>query len=104
MYRGRDERAGRPGFGEVAQVGRVAHAAAGQQLEVRKAGVELAHQRDVWARFGAHACEVEHDHLVHLVVSQPPQRLGRPEPGQLRFARENATRPQVQAEHERGVR
>jgi hypothetical protein len=45
MYGGGDEGTGRPRFGQVAQVVRVAHAAAGQQRELRKASAELAHQR-----------------------------------------------------------
>jgi hypothetical protein len=47
MYGCGDESAGRPRFGQVAQVVDVAHAAACQQLQLGKAGVELAHQRDV---------------------------------------------------------
>jgi hypothetical protein len=103
MYGGCYERAGRAGFGESGYVARIAHPAAGQQLEVGKARVELAHQRDVGARLGAHACEVEHDHLAYCLVVQPCKRFRRSEPGQLRVPRENATSPQVQAEHERGV-
>jgi (4-(4-[2-(gamma-L-glutamylamino)ethyl]phenoxymethyl)furan-2-yl)methanamine synthase len=101
---GCDERPGRPGFGQGAQVGDVAYAAAGQQLEPGEAGAELAHQRDVGARIGPDAREVEHDHLPQAGVPQPRQRLRRSEPGQLGIGREYAARPEVQAEHERGVR
>ena len=85
---GGDERAGRPGFGQGAQVGDVAHAAAGQQLELGKAGAELAHQRDVGARAGSDAREVEHDHLAHAGVAPAapaprPRRAG-PAPGRAR--------------------
>jgi hypothetical protein len=98
-----DERAGRPGVGQGAQVGEVAHAAAGQQLELGKAGAEIAHQGDVGTGPGSDTCEVEHDHLPHARASQPCQRLGRSEPGELGIGREDATLPKVEAEHERGV-
>jgi hypothetical protein len=62
---GGDERAGRPGFGQGAQVGKVPHAAAGQQLDFGKAGAERAYQCDVGACAGSDAREVEHDHLPH---------------------------------------
>ena len=101
---GGDERAGRPGFGQGTQVGEVAHAAAGQQLELGKAGAELAHQRDVGACAGSDAREVEHDHLPHAGLPQQRQRLGRSEPAQVGVGREDAARPEVEAEHERGVR
>jgi (4-(4-[2-(gamma-L-glutamylamino)ethyl]phenoxymethyl)furan-2-yl)methanamine synthase len=101
---GGDERAGRPGFGQRAQVGDVAHAAAGQQLELGKAGTQLPHQRDVGARTGTYACEVEHDHLPHARARQPCQRLGRSEPGEPGVGREDVARPEVEAEHKRGVR
>jgi hypothetical protein len=100
MYGGCHERAGCAGFGECAQVARVAHAAAGQEREVGEAGAEAAHQRHVGARIGAHACEVEHDHLAPFAGRQPRKRFARPEPGKLRVGRENATRPQVEAENE----
>jgi probable H4MPT-linked C1 transfer pathway protein len=101
---GGDERPGRPGFGQGAQVGEVPDAAAGQQLELGKAGTELAHQRDVGPRTGPDAREVEHDHLPHAGVRQPCQRLGRSEPGQLGVGREDLRRPKVEAEHEWGIR
>jgi hypothetical protein len=74
-----DERPGPAGFRQGAQVGDVAHAAAGQQLEPGKAGAELAHLRDVGARTGTDAREVEHDRFAEAGVLQPCQRLGRPE-------------------------
>jgi probable H4MPT-linked C1 transfer pathway protein len=101
---GGDEGAGRPCLGQGAQVGDVAHAAAGQQLELGKAGAELAHQRDVGARAGPDAREVEHDHLPHAGRFQPRQRLARAEPGEPEVGREDASRPQVETEYERGVR
>jgi probable H4MPT-linked C1 transfer pathway protein len=82
----------------------VAHATGGQQLELGKAGAELAHQRDVRAGAGSDAREVEHDHLPQPGVRQPRQRLARAEPGQLDVARDDASRPQIEAERERGVR
>ena len=104
MQGGGDERAARAGFGQCAQVGDVADAAAGQQVDLGKAGAELAHQREVGTRTGPDAREVEHDHLPQAGVSQPCQRLGRTEPGQLGVGREDAARPKVEAQHERGVR
>ncbi len=104
MYGCGHERAGRSGLGQGTQVGGVADAAAGQQLEFGKAGAELGHQRDVWTGAGSHACEVEHDHLPHAGGRQSCQHLGRAEPGQVRVAGEDAVRPQVEAEHQRGVR
>ena len=92
-----------PACGQGAQVGDVAHAAAGQQLELGKAGTELAHQRDVGTRAGPDAREVEHDHLPHAGALEPCQRLGGSEAGQLRVGREDAARPEVEAEHERRV-
>jgi len=47
---GGQERARRPGLVEGAEVGEVAHAAAGQQLEVREARAELADQLELRAR------------------------------------------------------
>jgi probable H4MPT-linked C1 transfer pathway protein len=82
----------------------VTHAAAHEQLELGKADAELAHQRDVGPRAGPDAREVEHDHLAHAGGSQPGQGLRRTEPGQLDVRREDPSRPQVEAEHERGVR
>src|SRR3954449_5203110 len=70
MQRRRDERAGRTGVAECAQVLDVAHAAAGEQLEVGKGGVELGDQRDVRARAAAHTGEVEHDHLAQFCTAQ----------------------------------
>ena len=104
MQGGGHERAGRPGFGQGAQVGDVAHAAAGQQLELGKAGAELAHQGNIRTRAAANAREVEHDHLPHAGARQPAQRLRRSVPSQLGVGREDAARPEVEAEHERGVR
>jgi (4-(4-[2-(gamma-L-glutamylamino)ethyl]phenoxymethyl)furan-2-yl)methanamine synthase len=104
VYGGGDERPGRPGFGQGAQVADVAHTPAGQKLELGKAGAELAHQRDVGTRTGPDAREVEHDHFPHAGVPQPCQRLGRSEPGQLGVGREDPPRPDVEAEHERGIR
>ena len=100
---GGHERAGRSGFGEGAQVGDVPHAAAGQQLELGKAGAELAHQRDVGARAGSDAREVEHDHLPHARLrpaapARPPLRAGRG-----RHRARGRGPPEVEAEHERGV-
>jgi len=47
---GGDERPGGPGLGQGAQVGDVADAAAGQQLDLGKAGTEFAHQRNIRTR------------------------------------------------------
>jgi probable H4MPT-linked C1 transfer pathway protein len=99
-----DEGAGGSGFGQGGQVSDVAHAAADQQLEVGKAEAELAHQRKVGARARPDAREVEQDHFPNAGALQPPQRLGRTEPGQLDVGRDDASRLQVEAEHERGVR
>jgi (4-(4-[2-(gamma-L-glutamylamino)ethyl]phenoxymethyl)furan-2-yl)methanamine synthase len=101
---GGDERPGRPGFGQGTQVGEVADAAAGQQLELGKAGTEVAHQRDVGPGTGPDAREVEHDHLPHAGVRQPCQRLGRSEPGEFGVGRQDPRRPEVEAEHEWGIR
>jgi (4-(4-[2-(gamma-L-glutamylamino)ethyl]phenoxymethyl)furan-2-yl)methanamine synthase len=101
---GGEERAGRPGVGQGAQVGDVSHAAAGQQHQLGKAGAELAHERDVGTRLGPYARKVEHDHLAHPGVPHPCQRLGRAEPGQPGIPREDAASPEVEADHERGVR
>jgi hypothetical protein len=90
---GCDERPGRTGLGQGAQVGDVAHAAAGQQLELGKAGTELAHQRDIRTRAGPDAREVEHDYLSHAGALEPCQRLGGSELGQLRAGRQDAARP-----------
>ena len=103
MNRGADERARGAGFGQRTQVGEVAHAAAGQQLEVRKAGTELAHQRDVGACARSDAGEVEHDHLPHAGLPKQPQRLGCSKPAQVGIGRDDAVPPEVKAEHERGV-
>jgi (4-(4-[2-(gamma-L-glutamylamino)ethyl]phenoxymethyl)furan-2-yl)methanamine synthase len=97
---GGEERAGRPGVGQGSQVADVSHAAAGQQLQLGKAGTELAHERDVGTRLGPYAREVEHDHLAHPGVPHPCQRLGRAEPGQSGVSREDTARPEVEAEHE----
>ncbi len=104
MQGGGGERAGRPRFGQGAQVGGITYAAAGQHLQPWKAGAQVSDQRDVGTRVGPDAREVEHDHLPHPGAPQPRQRLRRSEPGQLRVRRENAARPEVEAEHERGVR
>ena len=85
-------------------VGDVAHTAAGQQLELGKAGTEFTHHRDIRTRTGPDAREVEHDHLPYAGVPQPCQRLRRSESGQLAVGRDDAPRPEVEAEHERGVR
>ena len=103
MEGGGDERAGRAGLGQGAQVGEVPHAAAGQQLELGKAGAELAYQCDVGACAGSDAREVEHDHLAHAGLAQQRERLGRSEPAQAGVAREDAVPPEVEAEHEWGV-
>ena len=103
MNRGADECARGAGFGQRTQVGEVAHAAAGQQLEVGKAGTELAHQRDVGACARSDAGEIEHDHLPHAGLPQQPQRLGRSKPAQVGSGRDDAVPPEVEAEHERGV-
>jgi probable H4MPT-linked C1 transfer pathway protein len=99
-----DERARRPGFRQGAQIGKVAHAAAGQQLELGKAGAQLAHQCDIGTSLGADAREVENDHLPQAGAAQPRQRVCRSELGQLGVGREDPARPEVEAEHERGVR
>ena len=104
MQGGGDEGAGRAGFGQGPQVGGVAHPAAGQQLQPGQAGAELAQQRDVGARPGPYAREVQQDHLPHAGVAQPHRRLGRSEPGKLGIGREHAARPEVEAEHQRRVR
>ncbi len=98
------ERTGRPGFGQGAQVAEVAHATAGQYLDLGEAGAELAHQRDVGTRLGPHAGEVQHDHLPRARASQPFERLCRTETGQGGIGGEDAPRPEVEAEHERRVR
>jgi (4-(4-[2-(gamma-L-glutamylamino)ethyl]phenoxymethyl)furan-2-yl)methanamine synthase len=104
VERGGDQRTGRAGFGQGAEIVEVSHAAPGEQLELGKAGAKLAHQRDVRTRAGPDAGEVEDDHLLRARVLQPRQRLGGCEPGQLRRGREDAARPQIEAEHERGIR
>ena len=103
MDGGGHERAGRTGFGQGAQVGDVPHTAAGQQLDLREAGAELAHQRDVGARAGPDAGEVEDDHLPHARLPQQRQRVGRSEPAELGIAREDALPSEVEAQHERGA-
>jgi len=55
MQRRRDEGAGRAGVGECTQVLDVAHAATGEQLEVRTGSVDLGDQPDVWPRAGANS-------------------------------------------------
>jgi hypothetical protein len=104
VQRGGNERPGSSGLGKGAQVGDVAHPAAGQQLELGKAGAEAAHQREVGTGAGSHAREVEHDDLAYAGLRESCQRLGRSKPGQLGVRREDTARPEVEAEHERGVR
>ena len=99
-----DERAGRPGFAQGAQVGEVTDATTGQQLQLGKAGAEVAYQRDVRTRAGPDAREVEHDHLPYSGLPEPCERLGRSEPRQPGVGREQAAVPKVEAEYERGVR
>ena len=98
------ERACRPAGGESAQVGEVAHAAAGQQLEVRKARAQLAYQFDLRARAGPDPREIEHDHLTYAGARQARQRLGGIEPSELGVWREEAAGAEIEAEDERKVR
>jgi len=70
MQRGRDERAGRARGADGAQVLDVAHAAAGEQLEVGKRSVDLGNQREVRPRPAAHARDVEHDRLAQVGAVQ----------------------------------
>ena len=62
-----------PASSERAQVLGVAHAAAGEQLEVGEGGVDLGDQRDVRPRAAAHPRQVEDDHLA-----QPRRGAGAP--------------------------
>ena len=71
MQRGRDERAGRAGVAECAQVLDVAHAAAGEQLEVGEGGVDLGDEPDVGSLATADAREVEDDDLAQAGAPQP---------------------------------
>jgi (4-(4-[2-(gamma-L-glutamylamino)ethyl]phenoxymethyl)furan-2-yl)methanamine synthase len=99
-----DECSGRPGLGQGVQVGSVTHAAPRQHLAVGKAGGELTNKRDVGARSGSDAGEVEDDHLADAGGTQSRQRLGRSEPGQLGVGRDHAAGPEVEAQHDWGVR
>jgi (4-(4-[2-(gamma-L-glutamylamino)ethyl]phenoxymethyl)furan-2-yl)methanamine synthase len=101
---GGDECAGRAGFGQGVQVGEVAHSAARQQLELGKAGAELAYQGDVGACAGSDAREVEHDHLAQAGLPQQRECPGRSQPAEVGIARKDAVPAEVEAEHERGVR
>ena len=98
------ERARRPGVGKGAQVGEIAHAAAGQQLEVRKAPAQLAYQLDLRTRAGPDPREIEHDHLTHAGARQARQRLGGTEPSELGVRREETAIAEIEAEDEREVR
>ena len=92
VQRGRDERAGGAGGVERPQVVDVAHAAAGQQLEVREGAVELGDQRDVRARAAAHAREVEHDRLAQAGAVQAREGVERGQARELRVGRQHAAR------------
>jgi (4-(4-[2-(gamma-L-glutamylamino)ethyl]phenoxymethyl)furan-2-yl)methanamine synthase len=98
-----DERAGRPGLAQGAEIGDVSHTTAGQQLEHRKARAELADQRDVGACGGSHASEVENDHLAHIRLREERERVGRAQPAEAGVGRENSLLPEIEAEHEWGV-
>jgi (4-(4-[2-(gamma-L-glutamylamino)ethyl]phenoxymethyl)furan-2-yl)methanamine synthase len=93
----------RPGLGERAQVGEVAHAAAGKQLELGKARAQLAHQLDLWACAGPDPRQVEHDHLAYG-ARQARQCLGGSEPRQPGVRRDDAPVAEIEAEHEREAR
>ena len=70
-----------PASRERAQVAGVAHAAAGEQLEVWEGGVELGDQPDVRPRAAAHARQVEHDRLAQArrgAGARPRRARGRP--------------------------
>ena len=103
VQRGRDERAGGAGGVERAQVLDVAHAAAGQQLEVREGGVELGDQRDVRARAAAHARQVEHDRLAQAGAVQAREGVERRQARELRVGRQHAAVAQVDAEDQGAV-
>ena len=103
MQRRRDERAGRAGVGERAQVADVAHAAAGEQLEVGEGGVDLGDQPDVRSRAAAHPCQVEHDHLAQSRAVQTRHGVERRQAGEPRVGRQRAAVAQVDAQDDGAV-
>ena len=81
-----------PASASAREVGGVAHAAAGEQLDVREAGVRARRTSvDVRSLAGADAREVEHDRLARAGVREARERLGRaprrPARGRARAAR-----------------
>ena len=88
MQRRRDERARRAGVAERAQVLDVAHAAAGEQLEVGEGGMDLGDQPDVRARAAAHPRQVEHDRLAQPRAVQARHGVERRQAGELRVGRQ----------------
>ena len=83
---------GRAGVAQRAQVLDVAHAAAGEQLEVAERGVELGDQPDVRPRAAAHPREVEHDHLAQPRAVQARHGVERRQARELRVGRQQRGR------------
>ena len=104
MKGGGDEGPGRPGVGQRAEVGGVAHPAAGEQLDLRATGMELSHKRHVRSRAGADAREVEDDRLACAGVGEARKGVGRADVGRPRAGPAHAPGAQVEAEYERRIR
>ena len=94
------QRSRRAGLCERAQVGVVADAPAGQQLEVGKAHPQLAHQCNLRTRPGPDTRKIEQDYFTHG-ARQARQRFGGSEPREVGVPREQAAVAEVEAEHER---
>ena len=92
VQRGRDERAGRAGGVERAQVVGVAHAAAREQLELGEGGVDFGDQRDVRPGAAAHARQVEHDRLAQCRAMQARHRVERRQAREPRVGRQQVGR------------